>query len=129
MDRERGRARQDEERPEDGQVVLLLHGEPSWCYLYRHMIPPLVEAGLRVVAPDLIGFGRSDKPVSKSDYSYAAHVDWMREFLDSRPQRDVKEGPRQDLRPEVCLSGIPPHHFQEGDYDGVATTIASTDGY
>ncbi len=71
-----------DEGPQDGETVLLLHGEPSWCYLYRHMIPPLTEAGLRVVAPDLIGFGRSDKPVSKSDYSYAGHVDWTREFIE-----------------------------------------------
>ncbi|MEM7054985.1 MAG: haloalkane dehalogenase [Pseudomonadota bacterium] len=57
--------------------VLLLHGEPSWSYLYRHMIPPLVEAGHRVIAPDLIGFGRSDKPSRQSDYSYARHTQWL----------------------------------------------------
>ena len=72
-----------DEGSQDGETVLLLHGEPSWSYLYRHMIPPLVEAGLRVVAPDLVGFGKSDKPVSKSDYSFAGHVDWMREFIES----------------------------------------------
>ena len=72
-----------DEGPENGDPVLLLHGEPSWSYLYRYMIPPLVDAGLRVVAPDLVGFGKSDKPASKSDYSYAAHVDWMRGFLES----------------------------------------------
>jgi haloalkane dehalogenase len=72
-----------DEGPENGNPVLLLHGEPSWSYLYRYMIPPLVEAGLRVLAPDLVGFGKSDKPAAKSDYSYAAHVDWMREFLES----------------------------------------------
>lgn len=72
-----------DEGPRDGKVVLLLHGEPSWSYLYRHMIPPLAEAGLRVVAPDLIGFGRSDKPVRKSDYSYERHVDWMRQFIEA----------------------------------------------
>ena len=71
-----------DEGSQDGETVLLLHGEPSWSYLYRHMIPPLAEAGLRVVAPDLIGFGKSDKPVNKSDYSYAGHVDWMREFIE-----------------------------------------------
>ncbi len=54
-----------DEGPRDGQPVLLLHGEPSWSYLYRHMIPPLAEAGLRVIAPDLIGFGKSDKPTKK----------------------------------------------------------------
>lgn len=71
-----------DEGPQDGETVLLLHGEPSWSYLYRYMIPPLTDAGLRVVVPDLIGFGRSDKPVRKSDYSYAGHVDWMREFIE-----------------------------------------------
>jgi len=60
----------------------LLHGEPSWSYLYRKMIPPLVAAGHRVIAPDLIGFGKSDKPVSTGDYSYAGHVDWMRQFIE-----------------------------------------------
>lgn len=58
-------------------VVLLLHGEPSWSYLYRHMIPVLVDAGLRAVAPDLVGFGRSDKPTARSDYTYARHVAWL----------------------------------------------------
>jgi len=57
--------------------VLLLHGEPSWSYLYRHMIPPLVDAGHRVVVPDQVGFGRSDKPTQTDDYSYARHVVWM----------------------------------------------------
>jgi len=71
-----------DEGREDGDPVLLLHGEPSWSYLYRYMIPPLARAGLRVIAPDLIGFGRSDKPVEKSDYSYARHVAWMRGFIE-----------------------------------------------
>ena len=57
--------------------VLLLHGEPSWAYLYRHLIPPLVAAGHRVVVPDQVGFGRSDKPTEPTDYSYARHVQWM----------------------------------------------------
>jgi haloalkane dehalogenase len=57
-------------------VVLLMHGEPSWSYLYRDMIPPLVSAGHRVIAPDLVGFGRSDKPTEMTDYSYARHVVW-----------------------------------------------------
>jgi len=75
--------------PREGDVVLLLHGEPSWSYLYRHMIPPLTEAGLRVIAPDLIGFGKSDKPLRKSDYSYAIHVDWMRHFIESLNLTDI----------------------------------------
>src|ERR1051325_9596984 len=58
-----------------GEAVLLLHGEPSWSYLYRKMIPIIVAAGHRAIAPDLFGFGRSDKPVNRSDYSYQFHVD------------------------------------------------------
>jgi haloalkane dehalogenase len=70
-----------DEGPADGQVVLLMHGQPTWSYLYRHMIPPLVQAGFRVIAPDLIGFGRSDKPTDMEDYTYARHVTWMSEWL------------------------------------------------
>ncbi len=65
-----------DEGPADASPVLLMHGEPSWCFLYRHMIPSLVEAGHRVIAPDLVGFGRSDKPTRMADYSYARHVAW-----------------------------------------------------
>jgi haloalkane dehalogenase len=65
-----------DEGPRGGEVVLLLHGEPSWSYLYRWMIPVLADAGLRAVALDLIGFGRSDKLASRDDYTYQAHVDW-----------------------------------------------------
>ena len=72
-----------DEGREDGDPVLLLHGEPSWSYLYRFMIPPLAAAGFRVIAPDLVGFGKSDKPVEKSDYSYAGHVAWIRGFIES----------------------------------------------
>ena len=68
----------------DAPVVLLLHGEPSWCYLYRKMIPVLLDAGLQIVAPDLVGFGRSDKPAERSDYTFARHVEWMRELLFDR---------------------------------------------
>jgi len=78
------------EGPEDGETVLLLHGEPSWSFLYRRMIPVLAGAGLRVVAPDLVGFGRSDKPARQSDYSYARHVEWLRGALfDVLDLRDV----------------------------------------
>ncbi|MBF6599485.1 MAG: haloalkane dehalogenase [Dehalococcoidia bacterium] len=70
-----------DEGPRDGQPVLMLHGEPSWAYLYRKMVPVLTAAGLRAVAPDLVGFGRSDKPARQDDYSYQAHVDWMATFL------------------------------------------------
>lgn len=79
-----------DEGPAGGPVILLLHGEPSWCFLYRKMIPVLVEAGLRCVAPDLVGFGRSDKPAAQDDYTYAAHVEWMRAALfDGLDLRDV----------------------------------------
>jgi haloalkane dehalogenase len=71
-----------DEGPADAdETVLLLHGEPSWCYLYRTMIPVLAGAGMRVVAPDLVGFGRSDKPAARADYSYARHVEWLRAAL------------------------------------------------
>ncbi len=66
-----------DEGPRDGHTVLLLHGEPSWCFLYRHIIPQLVDGGCRVIAPDLVGFGKSDKPNEKSDYTYNRHVNWM----------------------------------------------------
>lgn len=72
-----------DEGPRDGEVVLLLHGEPTWSYLYRSMIAPLVAAGYRVVAPDLVGFGRSSKPLHVQDHSYARHVKWMHAFLDA----------------------------------------------
>jgi haloalkane dehalogenase len=73
-----------DEGPRGGDVVLLMHGEPSWCYLYRKMIPVLTTAGLRCVAPDLVGFGRSDKPVDRDAYSYERHVGWMRAALFDR---------------------------------------------
>jgi haloalkane dehalogenase len=66
--------------PPDGEPVLLLHGEPSWSFLYRKVIPVLAGAGLRVIAADLIGFGRSDKPAEIADHSYARHVEWVRAF-------------------------------------------------
>ena len=78
-----------DEGPAEGPVVLLLHGEPSWSYLYRFMIPPLAEAGLHAIAPDLIGFGRSDKPARMDDYSYAGHVAWMTGFINALDLRDI----------------------------------------
>ncbi len=78
----------DEGMP-DGPVVLLLHGEPSWSYLYRHMVPVLVDAGLRAVAIDLVGFGRSDKPSRRTDYTYQAHVDWVRAAIDGIGLTDI----------------------------------------
>jgi haloalkane dehalogenase len=67
-----------EDGPADGPAVLLLHGEPSWSFLYRKMLPVLAGAGMRAIAPDLIGFGRSDKPTEITDHSYARHVEWVR---------------------------------------------------
>lgn len=78
----------DEGAP-DAPVVLLLHGEPSWSYLYRKMIPILVEAGYRAIAPDLIGFGRSDKPTQREDYTYQRHVDWIRAVLEKLDLTDI----------------------------------------
>lgn len=68
--------------PDDArETVLCMHGEPTWSFLYRKMIPVLAGAGHRVVAPDLIGFGRSDKPTALTDYTYERHVDWMSQWL------------------------------------------------
>ncbi len=71
----------DEGPADAAETIVLLHGEPSWCYLYRHMVPVLTGAGCRVVAPDLVGFGRSDKPARRTDYTYARHVEWLRAAL------------------------------------------------
>ena len=70
-----------DEGPPGGDPVLLMHGEPSWSFLYRHMIARLVPSGFRCVAPDLVGFGRSDKPASRADHTYARHVEWMSNAL------------------------------------------------
>jgi len=72
-----------DEGPADGEVILMLHGEPSWSYLYRKMIPLFVEAGYRAIAPDLIGFGRSDKPVSMDVHTYQFHVDTQRALIEA----------------------------------------------
>lgn len=72
-----------DEGPKEANPILMLHGEPSWSYLYRHMIPVCVGAAHRVIAPDLIGFGKSDKPKKIKDYSYQAHMDWMTTFIRS----------------------------------------------
>lgn len=70
-----------DEGPAGAPAVLCMHGQPTWSYLYRHMIEELVGAGLRVIAPDLVGFGRSDKPASREDYSYQRQVDWLTAWL------------------------------------------------
>ncbi len=71
----------DEGDQDARETIVLLHGEPSWCYLYRKMVGPLTDSGYRVIAPDLVGFGRSDKPASRTDYTYSRHVEWMRSLL------------------------------------------------
>ena len=88
-----------DEGPADTDPILLLHGEPSWSYLYRKMIPPLAAAGHRVIAPDLIGFGKSDKPAEQGDYSYAGHVAWVRQFVETL---DIEnEGIAFDIKMEM----------------------------
>ena len=78
-----------DEGPADGDVVLLLHGEPTWSYLYRKMIPVLTEAGLRCIVPDLIGFGRSDKPASMDVHTYKFHVDAIADLVKQLDLQDV----------------------------------------
>jgi haloalkane dehalogenase len=78
-----------DEGPRGGAPVLLLHGEPTWSYLYRKMIGPIAAAGYRVIAPDLIGFGKSDKPASPDDYSYLRHVAWIRALVEQLDLRDT----------------------------------------
>jgi haloalkane dehalogenase len=79
-----------EDGPEGADPILMLHGEPSWSYLYRKMVPILVAEGHRVICPDLVGFGRSDKPTRLDDHSYARHVEWMRALaFDVLDLRDV----------------------------------------
>jgi haloalkane dehalogenase len=78
-----------DEGPRDAPLVLLMHGEPTWSFLYRKMIAPLLATGHRVVAPDLVGFGRSDKPAHKADYSYLNHVLWMSAWMLANDLRHI----------------------------------------
>jgi haloalkane dehalogenase len=78
-----------DEGPRDAPIILCLHGEPSWSFLYRKMIPVFTAAGFRTVVPDLVGFGRSDKPAARSDYTYAKHVQWMSDWLDKTGFKDI----------------------------------------
>ena len=78
-----------DEGPGDAPTILCLHGEPSWSFLYRKMIPVFTAAGYRVVAPDLPGFGRSDKPADRNDYSYSKHVQWMRDWLEAAGLKNI----------------------------------------
>jgi haloalkane dehalogenase len=109
--------------PADGAPVLCMHGQPSWSYLYRHMLPILADAGLRAVAPDLVGFGRSDKPSRREDFSYQRQVDWMSAWLVANDFRDatlvgqdwggliglrvVAEHPDRFARVVIANSGLP----------------------
>ena len=78
-----------DEGPADGSVILLLHGQPAWSYLYRKMIPILVDNGYRIIAPDLMGFGKSDKPTKRENYTYANHVGWVKELLEALNLTDI----------------------------------------
>ncbi|WP_296615332.1 haloalkane dehalogenase [Sphingomonas sp.] len=78
-----------DEGPRDAAPILLMHGEPSWSYLYRKFVPILVARGHRVIAPDLIGFGKSDKPAARSDYTYERHVAWMSDWLAALDLTDI----------------------------------------
>ena len=71
-----------DEGPRDGAIVLCIHGQPVWSYLYRKMIPYLTAAGLRVICPDLVGYGKSDKPAAREDYTYERQVEWMGAWLE-----------------------------------------------
>jgi haloalkane dehalogenase len=72
-----------DEGPPAGAIVLLLHGQPTWSFLYRQVIPVLTSHSYRVIAPDLIGFGRSDKPTGRSAYTVRSHIRWLREFIET----------------------------------------------
>jgi haloalkane dehalogenase len=78
-----------DEGPSASAPVLLMHGQPTWCYLYRHMIPNFANAGHRVLAPDLVGFGRSDKPTERTDYTYQRHVDWMTQWIEELDLNEI----------------------------------------
>src|SRR4051812_36205583 len=78
-----------DEGPREAAPVLMLHGEPTWSYLYRSMVPVFAGAGMRAVAPDLIGFGKSDKPARIDDYSYQQHLDWLQEWIEALDLRRI----------------------------------------
>lgn len=112
-----------DEGSRDAEIILCLHGQPTWSYLYRHMIPILTEAGFRVLAPDLVGFGRSDKPAAREDFSYQRQVDWLTSWLLANEVRDatlvcqdwggliglrlVAENPNHFSRIVVANTGLP----------------------
>ncbi|MCZ6659761.1 MAG: haloalkane dehalogenase [Gammaproteobacteria bacterium] len=120
-----------DEGPTGGELILCLHGQPTWSYLYRKMIPLFVEQGYRVIAPDFIGFGRSDKPVSRSDYTYANHVAWLKALLANLDLHDITmvcqdwggliglrvaaEVPERFARIVAANTGLPDAKGVEGD--------------
>ena len=120
-----------DEGPPDGELILCLHGQPTWSYLYRKMAPLLAAAGRRVVAPDFIGFGRSDKPAERSDYTYANHVGWLKAFLERADLnavtlvcqdwggliglRAAAELPQRFARIVAANTGLPDAEGLEGD--------------
>jgi len=119
-----------DEGDRDGEVVLMLHGQPTWSFLYRHMIPIVADAGHRVIAPDLLGFGRSDKPVDVDTHTYAFHVDAMHRFVEALDLQDVTlvvqdwgaliglrvaaENPERIARIVIANGGLPTGHQEIG---------------
>jgi len=98
-----------DEGPRDGEVVLLLHGQPSWSYLYRHMIPLLASAGYRVIAPDNVGFGKSDKPKSPDDHNYQMHVDVTSKLIEQLDLKNINLF-AQDWGGLIGLRVVPEQH-------------------
>jgi haloalkane dehalogenase len=78
-----------DEGASDGELILCMHGQPNWSYSFRKMIVPLAEAGFRVIVPDIVGFGRSDKPTKRSDYTFARHVAWLRSFIEGLDLKNI----------------------------------------
>ena len=78
-----------DEGPADGELVLCMHGQPNWSYSFRKMIGPLAKAGFRVVVPDIVGFGRSDKPTERSDYTFDRHVNWLKSFIEGLDLQNI----------------------------------------
>ncbi len=119
-----------DEGPRDGELILCLHGQPTWSYLYRKMIPIFAAARHRVLAPDLVGFGRSDKPVRQEDYTYARHVAWLGAWIDALDLRDVtllaqdwgglvglralSERPERFARIAIANTGLPDARLPDG---------------
>ena len=119
-----------DEGPRDGELILCLHGQPTWSYLYRKMIPIFADAGYRVLAPDFVGFGRSDKPTKQDDYTYARHVQWLGAWIDGLDLRDVTlvaqdwgglvglralaERPERFARIAIANTGLPDARLPDG---------------